>query len=54
LRGNGIRAGPTNGAFTASGFNLGSTNYFDPVGVSDVYWGVGTNNTLNGQGGACR
>src|SRR6266850_1198039 len=50
LRGNGIQASPLFSSFLISGGGS-SSNYVDPTGVSDLYWAVGTNNTLNGQGG---
>jgi len=43
LRGSSIRSGFASGFFS-SGFNLSDTNYIDPNGVTDNYWGTGTNN----------
>src|SRR3954471_13994260 len=48
LSGNALRAG-----FGASGFSSGFnsiSNYFNPDGVSDSWWGVGTNNVVRGNG----
>jgi hypothetical protein len=53
---NGLRAGDTNNLDQFSQFcSLASTwrfstNYFDDVGIADVYAGAGTNNYLNNQG----
>jgi hypothetical protein len=53
---NGLRAGDTNNLDQSSQFcSLASTwrfstNYFDDVGIADVYAGAGTNNYLNNQG----
>jgi len=30
--------------------SIGATNYVNDFGIYDLYWGAGTNNTLNGQG----
>lgn len=43
---NGMIAGLAPGA-SFSGFNATTTNYYDPIGVSDLYWGFGTNNGQN-------
>src|SRR4051812_13301781 len=50
LRGNGIQASPLLSSFVISGSGS-SSNYVNPTGVSDRYWALGTNNTINGQGG---
>jgi hypothetical protein len=48
---NGVRAGGAFATFgTTSGFNNTETNYIDPTGVTDIYWGLGTNNVLSGNG----
>jgi hypothetical protein len=47
LSGNALRAGGGANGFS-SGFNSIS-NYIDPTGVSDLYWGAGTNNTMTGR-----
>src|SRR5258706_4904298 len=44
LSGNALRAGASVNS-SISGFN-GTTNYFDPTGETDLYWGIGTNNVL--------
>jgi len=46
---NGLRSGVAPGAFFSDGFIIGS-NYVNAAGVTDVYWGAGTNNFLNDQG----
>lgn len=50
----GLRAGLTPGTFFGSGFRFNQTNYFNAAGVSDLWWGVATNNTLNSMGAAVR
>jgi hypothetical protein len=47
---NGLRTGQTTNVVFGGGFTSFGTNYSSPPGVSDVYWGSGTNNTLNGMG----
>jgi hypothetical protein len=48
---NGLRAGLEPGvAFGEGSAFMGSTNYINAVGISDLYWGTGTNNALNNQG----
>lgn len=42
LNRNSVRAGGGMG-FSSSGFMFSETNYFDPSGVTDNYWGIGTN-----------
>jgi hypothetical protein len=44
-----IRSG-SSALFFAGGFN-GVSNYLDPAGVIDLYWGAGSNNRLDTQGG---
>lgn len=50
----GIRSGLTSGlsfgGFGGGGNSFGSTTYFNASGVSDVYWGVGSNGVVNGSG----
>ena len=44
-----IRVGQsTNTLFFGS--SLGSSNYFNDMGVVDLYWGIGTNNALDNMG----
>ncbi len=46
-----IRTGsPTNGFQFFGGSWLLSSNYFNDLGISDVWWGAGSNNVLRGQG----
>ena len=46
-----VRAGsPFQSLFFSGSFYLYQTNYFNDVGITDVYWGGGTNNTLGGGG----
>ena len=46
-----IRAGaPFQSRFFSGAFYLYETNYFHDDGISDVYWGAGTNNTMGGSG----
>lgn len=46
-----IRTGaPVQGTFFSGAFYLYDTNYFNDIGISDLYWGAGTNNVLSGTG----
>jgi hypothetical protein len=45
----GVRAGQVEQFFFGGGFSTGS-NYWNDAGVSDLYWGLGTNNVLGGAG----
>lgn len=47
LNRNGLRSGLASGTYFGGGRTYGS-NYFNAIGVSDLYWGVGTNNMING------
>jgi hypothetical protein len=48
---NGLRAGLEPGVSFGDGFTfINSSNYFNPPGISDVYWGTGTNNALDNMG----
>lgn len=49
LRRAGLRTGTSQGAVFGGGFTFG-TNYFSAVGVSDLYWGAGTNDHIDDQG----
>jgi len=52
LKRNGLRTGaapPTNNLIFSSSF-LFSSNYVDDAGISDLWWGAGTNNNLNNRG----
>ncbi len=52
LERSGLRSGQaatSGGIFVGNGVTYAS-NYFNDAGVSDVYWGAGTNNALNNQG----
>jgi hypothetical protein len=52
LSGNALRAGFGANGFT-TGFNSVS-NYLNPNGVTDVWWGAGTNNVVGGNGSLMR
>src|SRR5438105_5084884 len=55
LKRNGLRTGsvPQSSFFFSGGFLL-SSNYQNDFGIFDKWWGVGTKNTLNGQGPGMR
>src|SRR5262245_30989944 len=47
-----LRTGPNPFAPPLTNFTtVGASNYVNDVGIYDLYWGAGTNNTLNGRGG---
>jgi len=52
LKRNGLRTGaaPQTNIFFLSGSFLLSSNYSDDFGISDVWWGAGTNNSLTTRG----
>ena len=53
LKRDGIRSGETPGTAFGGGYTyLNGTNYeyYNAVGISDLYWGAGTNNYLNDRG----
>src|SRR5213594_361110 len=51
LKRNGLRTGsvPQSGFFFGGGF-LGSSNYVNDFGITDLWWGTGTNNNVDNKG----
>jgi len=54
LTGAKLRTGSPENVFFSGGSTFNGTNYTSATGVSDVYWGAGTNNHLDANGVAMR
>lgn len=49
LKRDGLRSGQSINTYYGGGYTIGS-NYYNAPGISDVYWGAGTNNHMDGRG----
>src|SRR6185436_17515160 len=54
LAGAKLRTGSPENLFLSGGDTFNGTNYTSATGVSDVYWGAGTNNHMDANGMAMR